>query len=449
MTIKIRNIFNFLVTLLFCISKLSSQNIFTAVGSGTLGSYSGDGGLALVAGISFPQGMAKDASGNIYFCDTGNSCIRKISPSGIITTVVGNGTYGWSGDGGPPTSAQLSAPVSITFDASGNLYIIDIGCHCARKVTSSGTITSIAGIGGPTYSGDGGPAITAGLSSPRGIAVDGSGNVYISDWGNSCIRKINLSGTITTIAGNGFPGYSGDGGVASLAQLNYPYGIAFDVVGNLYITDKTNARIRKIDTSGLITTVAGNGVPGYNGDGIPATSAKISNPEGIKLDVFGNIYFVEAGGILVRKVNTSGIISKVAGIGPPSGYSGDGGPATSAQFYQPNDITFDGAGNLYISDPGNNRIRIICNTNCLAGIGENNIEDKVIIYPNPVSNILHIESEYYFEPGTEIQITNTLGQVVYKTLFKNEVDLTNLPSGLYFLRVSSKEKNYISKFIKE
>lgn len=431
--------------------EVQAQNIYTAVGSGTNCVYSGDGGPAYLAETCTPQGLASDATGNVYFCDLGNRCIRKINSAGIITTVAGiGGSFGWSGDGGQATSAQLAGPVAINFDALGNLYITDVGCHCVRKVNTSGIITTIAGVGGPIYSGDGGPASSAGLHTPKGVAVDASGNVYISDWGNSCIRKINTSGIISTIAGDGMPGYSGDGGPASLAKLNYPYGIALDALGNLYIADKTNARIRKIDVSGIINTVAGTVVAGYNGDGIPATTARIMNPEGIKLDALGNLYFVEAGGQRVRKVNTSGIISTIAGIGPPSGYSGDGGLATLAQFYQPNDMTFDGVGNIYISDPGSNSIRIICNTSCLSGINEIENKNNFLIYPNPVSNTLYISSETNEFKDSEIEIINCLGQKVLKSRYKNEIDVSSLASGCYLLKITTAEKRqFHSKFIKE
>ena len=217
--------------------------------------------------------MAVDASGNLYIADTGNNRIRKVSATGIITTVAGNGSAGYSGDGGPATSAQLDGPEGVAVDGSGNLYIADTCNNRIRKVSATGIITTVAGNGSAGYSGDGGPATSAQLSLPAGVAVDGSGNLYIADSGNNRIRKVSATGIITTVAGNGSPGYSGDGGPATSAQLNQPAGVAVDASGNLYIADSSNNRIRKVSATGIITTVAGNGFDGYSGDGGPATSA--------------------------------------------------------------------------------------------------------------------------------------------------------------------------------
>jgi prepilin-type N-terminal cleavage/methylation domain-containing protein len=314
--------------------------ITTFVGNGT-GGYSGDGGPATSANLFYPYGVAVDSSGNLYIADYYNNRIRMVTAStGIITTVAGNGTEGYSGDGGPATSAELNNPTKSAVDSSGNLYIADYGNQRVRMVTAStGIITTVAGNGTAGYSGDGGAATSAELWGPYGVAVDSSGNLYIVEIWNFRIRKVTAStGIITTVAGNGTSGYSGDNGAATSAELWTPYGVAVDSSGNLYIADYGNNRIRKVTAStGIITTIAGNGTAGYSGDGGPATSAKLHSPTGSAVDSSGNLYISEYGNNRIRKVTASGTICTVAGNGT-SGYSGDNGAATSAELHTPSDI---------------------------------------------------------------------------------------------------------------
>ena len=333
----------------------SSGIITTIAGTGIQG-YSGDGGLATLAEITSPNDVAVDIYGNIYI--VADMRIRKISGNtGIITTVAGSATLGIGGDGGPATSAGLSYASSVAVDTFGNLYIAETAVNIIRKVTAStGIITTIAGDGTGGYAGDGGQAILAKLGNPICVALDDFGNIYIADQGNMCIRKITVStGIITTIAGNGVDGYSGDGDQATLAELSHPISVAVDGLENIYITDSGNSRIRKITAStGIITTIAGNGVSGYSGDGGLASSAKIFTG-GITVDTSGNVYIAD--GIRIRKIAAStSIISTLAGNGN-WGYSGDGGKATLAEFNQAVTLDVDASGNIYISDRNNNRIR--------------------------------------------------------------------------------------------
>lgn len=326
--------------------------ITTVAGSKTAG-YSGDGGLATQAKIGRPNDIFVDSAGNIYIADNENNRIRKVDTNGIITTVAGNGTSGYGGDGGLATQAELNRPNGIFVDSANNIYIADTRNSRIRKVDTDGIITTVAGTGTSGYSGDGGTATQAELDWPRDIAVNFAGDIYIADTDNACIRKVDSNGIITTVAGNGTAGYSGDGGAATQAELNWPHGIFVDSADNIYIADTDNHRIRKVDTNGIITTVAGNGVynygnPTYNGDGIPATQAGIASPTGIFVDLLGNLYIADNWNNRIRKVDTDGYISTVAGNGG-YGYSGDEGPAIRAELREPRAVCMDSTGNLYIA----------------------------------------------------------------------------------------------------
>jgi sugar lactone lactonase YvrE len=338
------------------IRKVSSSGIITTVaGNGSLG-YSGDGGPATSAKLYQPWGLSIDSANNLFIADTGSNCIRKVDSSGIITTIAGNTTWGYGGDGGPATSAQLKNPYGIAVDSAGNLFIADYNNNCIRKVDSSGIITTVAGNGSAGYSGDGGMATSAQLNWPYGVAVDDADNLYIADYSNNRIRKVASSGIITTVAGSASVGFSGDGGPSTSAQLDYPSGVALDTKGNLFIADDFNSRIRKVSVSGIITTVAGNGTMGSSGDGGYATSAQLHDAKKVAVDSAGNLYIADCTEYRIRKVSLSGIITTVAGNGS-AGYSGDSGPATSAQLLLPMGVAADSAGNLFIADSGNHRIR--------------------------------------------------------------------------------------------
>lgn len=373
--------------------------IQTVAGTGTAG-VSGDGGPATQSAISQDlHGVAVDQAGNLYFAD--GQRIRKVDTRGIITTIAGNGQYGFSGDTGPANSAALQAPRAAVADAAGNLYIADTDNHRIRKVNPSGIITTIAGTGEVRPSGDpnlsGKVATSVPLSSPRVVALDRSGTLYFSVYDYSGIVRLNADGTLTTVnsgsavgaafdaagflyassgpnvykftlegvrtlvAGTGQDGYSGDNGPATSAQLSAASSLALDAAGNLYIADLGNHRIRKVVPNGTITTVAGNGTRGYSGDGGPATSAQLNYPRAVAVDSAGNLYIADRDNLRVRRVDSSGIITTFAGNGR-AGFSGDGGPASNASFsYDLIDagVSVDPANNVYIADIRNNRIRKI------------------------------------------------------------------------------------------
>lgn len=350
--------------------------ITTVAGTGIQG-YSGDGSLATSANLNNPIEVAVDSSGNIYFADFSNQRIRKVTAStGIITTVAGNGILGYGGDGSAATSANLNNPYGVALDVSGNIYIVDRNNHRIRKVTAStGIISTVAGNGIAAFGGDGSAATLANINFPRGLAVDGTGNIYITDQGNHRIRKVTAStGIISTVAGNGTYGYGGDGSAATSANLKNPVGLTIDGSGNIYIADALNHRIRKVTAlTGIISTVAGNGTGAYGGDGSVATSANLNNPNGIAFDNSGNIYIADASNFRIRKITVStGIISSVAGNGTAS-YRGDGSAATLANLHNPTDVVVDGSGNIFIADFYNHRIRKITasmgNISTVAGNG--------------------------------------------------------------------------------
>ena len=358
-----RNIFIADLVLIFLVSILpvsvKAQIISTIAGCGI-----GDDSLATKAELFAPNYVAADTSGNIYIVDQGNNRIRKVGISGIMTTVAGTGIGGYSGDGGQATAAELYYPSGITTDMAGNIYVSDGGNNCIRKITAAGIISTFAGNSTAGYGGDGGPATSAELNGPQGIAIDTSGNLYIADISNERVRKVDTAGIITTVAGNGIPGYTGDGIPATSAEMDFPWDVATDRKGNFYISDYNNSRVRKVDTAGMITTIAGNGIHGYSGDGGPATAAEIKTQSGLFADTSGNVYFSDGFNFRVRKIDTGGVITTVAGDGNP-GFSGNGGPADSARFCKAAGLTMDRLGNIFVADNYNNQVRKISITDTI------------------------------------------------------------------------------------
>jgi uncharacterized protein (TIGR03437 family) len=337
------------------IRKVTTDGIInTIAGDATVG-FTGDGGAATLAALVTPYAVCVDSAGNVYFAENGDSRIRKIDTKANINTIVGNGTAGFGGDGAAATSAELNFPTGLAVDSTGNLYIADSLNHRIRKVAGS-NISTIAGNGVLSYSGDGGAATNAQLNTPQAVAADASGNIYIADTANNVVRKVTAAGAISTIAGNGTAGFGGDGGAATSAQLNGPQGIVVDPAGNIYISDTQNARVRKI-TGNTISTVAGNGTAGFGGDNGAATSAQLNIPIGLALDAANNLYIADFSNNRIRKVS-GGAITTVAGSGL-AGYSGDGGAPVNAQLTTPAGVAVDASGNLYIGDTGNNAVRMV------------------------------------------------------------------------------------------
>jgi len=333
----------------------TNPNINTVAGNGVY-SYSGDSGAANNAQLNFPQGVAVGADGSVYFADSDNNAVRKISPSGVISTIAGNGTAGYGGDGAAGPSAQLDTPQGVAVDTAGNVYIADRGNHRVRKVTPGGVISTVAGTGTAGSSGDGSAASGATLNTPFGVCLDGAGNLYIAEFTGDRVRKVSAAtGVISTVAGNGVGGYAGDGGLAVNAELDSPKAVAVDAAGDIYIADAVNNVVRMVSPSGYISTVAGTGAAGYAGDFGPATSAQLTNPTGLALDSLGDL-FITDGSTYVRKVYSSGVIVTIAGNGT-RGFSGDGGPATSAQLSGPAGIALGSGGNLFVTDSGNSAVR--------------------------------------------------------------------------------------------
>ncbi|MEO8126253.1 MAG: hypothetical protein ABI822_04120 [Bryobacteraceae bacterium] len=334
----------------------SSGNITTVAGAGP--GYAGDGGPALNAQLARPKEMFFDAAGNLYIADSFDQVIRRIDTKGVITTVAGSATPGFSGDGDQALKAALGAPNGVAMDSKGNLYIADTLNLRIRKVDPSGIITTVAGNGKFRIAPDNTPAANAFLLQPEDVAMDSAGNLYIADTQTNRVAKVTPAGAPITFAGTGQYGFGGDGGPANKAFLTAPRGLAAAADGSVFIIDSENFRIRKVAPGGTITTVVGNGLPGYTGDNGPSSKAQIQSARGLALDEKGNLYISDQGCHCIRMIDSAGIIRTIAGTGK-AGFSGDNGPASAAQLNTPQKLVADGAGGLYIADVNNNRVRKI------------------------------------------------------------------------------------------
>ncbi|MGG7569394.1 RICIN domain-containing protein [Streptomyces sirii] len=333
----------------------SAPPISTVAGTG-VGGFSGDNGPAVSAKLQNPYGVVVDSTGALYVSEFNNHRVRKITTDGKICTVAGTGTKGFSGDCGPAVSAQLNLPRGVAVDSAGAVYIADSDNHRVRKIAADGKICTVAGTGTKGFSGDCGPATAAQLDDPRGVAVDSTGTLYVTEYNNHRVRKITTDGTISTIAGTGTKGSDGDGGPAVSAQLSHPRGVVVGRAGELYIAEVGTHQIRKVTADGKICTVAGIGTKGFSGDDGPATAAQLSDPFEVAVDSTGTLYIADFGNHRVRKVTADGNISTVAGTGT-AGSDGDDGPAASAQLNKPTGLAVDRAHTLHIADHANHRVR--------------------------------------------------------------------------------------------
>ncbi len=440
------------ILLPFCVK---GQQIITIAGRESSG-YSGDGGMATLAKLNIPDAVIFDTCGNLYIADGSNFRIRKVSCDNIITTVAGNGVAGYDGDNLPATATRIDLPQALAVDKYGRIYYTDWVRDRVRVIDTNGFIQTIAGNGLRGYSGDGGLATNAMITNPQGIYISEDMNVYFSDAGCRGIRKVDPSGNISTFAGTGVLGYSGDGGPATNATFTAALGIAKDMFGSIIFSDFNNHCIRKISTTGIVTTIAGTGIDGYSGDGGPATLATLRSPSGITIDRAGNIYFAEYNNNIIRKINTYGYISTVAGIGV-TGYGGDGGPATSARLFYPGGICFDSCENLFIADQQNSRIRkIVFDTVCVKHcssltLGLNDTEPgNLSIYPNPTTNLLHITGL----PGAATyRLLSMVGAVALCGELPaggGAAPLQGLPPGMYVLElVTERGERVVRSVVKE
>jgi len=314
--------------------------------------------------LLLPSTIAFDAQGNLYFAETGNHVVREYSVAGVLTTVAGTGVQGFSGDNGPATAAELDSPAGLAVDAAGNLYIADTHNHRVRKLSAAtGTISTVAGTGTPGFSGDGGLATAAQLALPTALALDSSGNLYVADTNNHRVRRIDAAtGLISTVAGNGVEAFAGDGGAATAASIDSPNGLAFDSAGNLYLADTHNGRVREVAAAtGVISTVAGAGTAGGNvqsfgGDGGAATAAGMALPRGLSIDAAGNLYVADSANHRIRRISSTGTITTVAGQGTEA-FAGDGAPAVEASLDTPRSVALSPAGLLTLADTHNQRLR--------------------------------------------------------------------------------------------
>jgi hypothetical protein len=440
----------FLVFFLMLYSVVStSQIISTFAGCGTLCTGIGDGGPASVAQINYPVGGIFDRFGNYYFClGSIGAAVQKISPTGIMTTFAGSlGSSGsYMGNGGPATAAQFNNPQAVAVDTAGNVYIADAYNNLVCKVDiATGIINTIAGNGIGGYNGDGIAATAAEIWDPLSLCIDKSGNLYIGEYGNSRVRKVNASGIISTVAGNGICGNGVNGSIATASEMCV-WGLCIDNSGNLYIGD-SHAIVYKVNTSGILTYYAGNGIDGFSGDGGPATAAE-TEPYLITMDKYENLFINEYEANRVRMVNNRGYISTIVGNGIAA-YGGDGGSPASASVDHPAGIAVDSCDNLYISDSRNWRIRKITYSHCDYLEVPGTIH-REYISPNPTFSHLNIEN---IKEATEYKLFNLIGSVMQQGSLiegNNMITIQSLPSGMYLLEIIDEQKNRtVHKIIKQ
>ena len=424
-----------------------AQAVITTIGgTGTVG-YSGDGGLATLANMADPQGVAVDHAGNVYIADRSNSVIRMISATtGNISTYAGNGVWGLAGMGGPATAASLRNPDAVFAAANGDLYLTDWWNDMAMSVDhTTGNIEARCGTGEQGGDGDSGSATLARMEIPGGIFTDGAGNIYIADYGNNRVRKVASTGIVYNFAGGAGYGYAGDGGPATAAMFASPNGIFGDKDNNIYVSDAGNNVIRKISAAGIISTVVGNGAAGYTGDGGLATSAQLSAPGALYIDNNKIMFIADKGNNVIRRVDlNTGTISTVAGNGT-AGFSGDGGPAIAAELNGPSGIWQDYLGALYIADMGNARVRKVAPASDPTSI-TNTTAGVVSIFPDPSAGTFTLNTADSWN-GATVEVFNVVGAKVYSnTITATQTNISlDQPSGMYVVSLHAATGNYTQK----
>lgn len=414
-----------------------AQVVTTVAGTGAT-TLSGDGGPATAAGVYAPCGTVKDKNGNLYIAENGSNVVRRVNSSGVITTWAGTGTAGFAGDGGPAALAQLSNLRGIAIDTSGNIYIMDTQNYRIRKVDASGIITTVAGNGVAAYAGDGGFATSASFDWCESIAVGIDQSIYIGDQLNHVVRKVGVNGIISTYAGDGSPFASGDGGLATQAGIGTPTSLSIDKNNTLYLSGDNV--IRRVNSNGIITTYAGTGLTGFAGDGGPAVSAKFDWPDKISLDDIGNLYIYDRFNNRVRRVDTFGIINTIAGDGF-NGFAGDGGPPLLAEFNNVQGLYCSSNNELFISDFDNHRVRKITGVIGVASLCE---KTPFKMGPNPASTELHVESSSMDDAW---RILDAMGHEIRAQNKNGIIDVRSFCNGIYFLTITSGNQTHTQKFV--
>jgi len=436
--------------LVLCAPVRMQAQVITTVANIELGcGYSGDGSAAIYAKFDEPKGIAIDKFGSLYIADPANNRVRMIDAYGIVRTFAGNGKGGYSGDGGKATSAELNRPYYVAIDAEGNVYISDTYNCRVRKVNASGIISTVAGNGVLGSSGNNGPAIKAELTYPYGLCFDAAGNLYIADglW----VKKVNTEGIISNVVGSGQTDYGGDGGPATSASCGSNVAVACDNKGNLYVADGRFNCIRKVDANGIITKFAGAKITNVNdtasGDGGQAIDARIFSPSDLKFDSYGNLFVVDEGDGRIRKIDSAGIITTLAGDGSAK-HSGDGNPANKAGVFLPYGMVIDENENIYFTETSqysneqSNDIRVVF------GIEFSNTSSEVVVYPNPsFDGVVRLLFASKYTENVLIVITNMAGQKVYENTFPTNlpIEVHLEPTGIYALSGRAKHTKWHSE----
>ncbi len=434
----------FIVIVVCAANSSFAQSIITNIGGNGVTQYIGDGWPATSYSLAAPSGICLDNAHNVFISDYADHRIRKIDTHDTLTTFADtSGMPGYTGDGGLKDSATFRNPSGLCFDASGNLYILEWYNDVVRRIDkTTGIVSTVAGSGAGGYGGDNGPATTANMERPSGICMDPAGNIFIADYGNHRIRRVDaVTNIITTFAGDGTAGSSGDDGLAIAAKLNYPNSVCSDSAGNIFISDFGNNRIRKVNAvSGIITNIAGTGTAGYTGDGGLPTLAKLRGPNAVHINRLGNLYISDEGNNVIRRIGPSGNINTIAGSGG-YGFAGDGGPATAARFNGPTAVYADDSDYLYIADGGNSVIWKVSPPAFIdnAGIDEHATGADFKVFPNPSTGNFNISFNSH-QSRTSIVIYNSFGQVIHRSEFTGIVahmDLGNVATGIYIISTVS------------